>query len=487
MENKKRLILALALLLIFLSVVNFYTAFTITGKATAATTGKASICIVKAPEITTIAAQTATVGTAYTLQVNAVFYGLNTSITYSDNTDLFAINQSGYISFTPASGDIGTHSITITVADASGCLAVNTSTTFLLTVSEVVVPPPETPAGGGGGGGGGGAPAKKQPWISFKLSDEILKVNLKESQMLEKMMTVINNGDANLIIEVKNLLPAAVSLFPIKFDLLKDREQEIKIVFNPYLDTKPDIYSGLITFIGSNDSQTVTKTATIILEIESEEVLFDASLDLPQKTFSPGDELQAAITIYNLQNVFSAEVTLIHSILDMNNKVLYQEEEMTTLKDKASFAKTIPLAEDMPPGQYLYSLKVLYKDSFATASDLFTVEEPARLALPLVGLAAPVTRKSVYFLGVPLLFVLIGAIVLALYFTHRKIKKSKTILKPIIQRRTIIKPRTIIKQDTSNLRSKLLLLKEGYSKGFIKEATYKQAKVKLENLILSRR
>lgn len=487
MENKKRLILALALLLIFLSVVNFYTAFTITGKATAVATGKASICIVKAPTITDIAAQTATVGTAYTLQVGALFYGTNTSITYSDNTDLFDINQSGYISFVPTSGNVGTHTITITVVDSSGCLEVSTTSTFVLTASEVVVPPPETPPGGGGGGGGGeGAPAKKQPWISFKLSDEILKVNLKESQMLEKEITVTNNGDANLIIQIKNLLPAAVSLFPVKFDLLKEQEQEIKAVFNPYLDTKPDVYSGLITFIGSNDSQTVTKTATIILEIESEEVLFDASLDLPQKTFSPGDELQAAITIYNLQNVFSAEVTLIHSILDMNNKVVYQEEEMATLKDKASFVKTIPLAEDLPPGQYLYSLKVLYKDSFATASDLFTVEEPVGL-LPLVGLAAPITRKSVYFLGVPLLFAFIGAIVLALYFTHRKIKKSKTILKPIIQRRTIIKPRTIIRQDNSNLRSKLLLLKEGYSKGFIKESTYRQAKEKIENLILSRK
>ncbi|MEK6968792.1 MAG: hypothetical protein AABW48_00005 [Nanoarchaeota archaeon] len=482
MENKKRLILALALLLIFLSVVNFYTAFTITGKATAVTTGKASICIVKAPDITSIAAQSATVGTAYTLQVDAVFYGTNTSITYSDNTDLFDINQSGYISFTPTSGNVGTHTITITITDASDCLTVDSTATFLLTVSEVVVPPPETPGGGGGGGGGGGAPAKKQPWISFKLSDELLKVNLKESQMLEKTIIVTNNGDANLIIEIKNLLPAAISLFPVKFNLLKEQEQEITAVFNPYLDTKPDVYSGLITFIGSNDSQTVTKTATVILEIESEEVLFDASLDLPQKTFSPGDELQAAITIYNLQNVFSAEVTLIHSILDMNNKVVYQEEEMTTLKDKASFAKTIPLAEDLPPGQYLYSLKVLYKESFATASDLFTVEEPVGL-LPLVGLAAPITKKSVYFLGIPLLFVLIGSIVLALYFTHRKIKKSKTILKPIIQRKTIIKPRTIIRQDNSNLRSKLLLLKEGYSKGFIKESTYRQAKEKIENLI----
>ena len=96
--------------------------------------------------------------------------------------------------------------------------------------------------------------------------------------------------------------------------------------------------------------------------------------------------------------------------------------------------------------------------------------------------------------AVPIMFLLIVAIVVALFLTQRKIKKVKTLKTPTIikQRtivkqkiiqRTIVKPKTIIKRDMSDYRRKLATLREGYSRGYIKEDTYRKLKGKLEEII----
>src|SRR3989344_3840703 len=152
MVLKKRTILLLAILILLINIASFCLVFLNTGeKATGAassTIGTAEICVAKPPTITAIADQSVTVSTAFTLQVSATFYGSNTSINYTDNSSLFDINQSGYISFTPIGSQQGTHTILITVTDSSNCnISASSTATFSLTISA---------AGGQGGGAGGG-------------------------------------------------------------------------------------------------------------------------------------------------------------------------------------------------------------------------------------------------------------------------------------------------------------------------------------------
>jgi hypothetical protein len=62
------------------------------------------------------------------------------SLVFSDNTDLFDIEATGIIRFTPVLKDTGTHEITITVADTASTPATS-STTFTLTVTKDKTPP----------------------------------------------------------------------------------------------------------------------------------------------------------------------------------------------------------------------------------------------------------------------------------------------------------------------------------------------------------
>lgn len=61
------------------------------------------------------------------------------SLTFSDETDLFDINEvTGYFSFTPTEAQVGRHSVKLTVTDNEGASA---SATFILTVANTNEPP----------------------------------------------------------------------------------------------------------------------------------------------------------------------------------------------------------------------------------------------------------------------------------------------------------------------------------------------------------
>ena len=255
-------------------------------------------------------------------------------------------------------------------------------------------------------------------------------------------------------------------------------------MFNPSLNAKPSVYTDIIEMTGSSETQSITKDVLVVLEIESELVFFDASLDLQKKTFSPGEEAKATITIYDLKGIApSTEVTLIHTILDANNNIIYEVEEKISIDERASFSKSIPLSETIPPGQYIYALKVIYLESFASATEIFTIEEKPSA---LVGLAASKGGKG-FLIAVPVMATVIVGILFALYFTQRKIRKGRTTIirqktiKTIIRPRTIIKP--IIRRDVSGYKRKLALLREGYRRGFIKADTYRKGKEKLHELM----
>ncbi len=471
MDRTKRVIFV-AVVLFLIAVVFYNDQFIsdssqgITGGAS--NTATVSLCYNNPPSITSIADQTATVGTAFSYQVVASDANSDAVLSYSDNSNLFNITQTGLISFTPSSA--GTHNIEITVDDGSGCSNSADTEAFSLVISAADEDDEEpTPPGpGGGGGGAGGGPSAAPANVSFQLSQEILKVSLKENQKLEKKITVTNDGTERLIIELDNPMSDLVYITPTVFELKVGETKDIYLVFNYLKTARPRVYAKQVKIQGSYLSAREIKGLALILEVESAETLFDASLDILKKELLPGDDLKATVTLFNLRGIVPAEITLTYLISDLKESIIYEEEEVVTLEEQASFSKTIPLLKDIEAGQYLLSLNIQHKKSFATASELFTIKGPISA---LEGVAAPLIEKPLFILSIPILFLLIVVvlvlIVVALHYLHRKSKR----------------PRAAIIQDVSKLTRKLSLLREGYSKGYIKGNTYKKTKVKLEKLI----
>ena len=192
MQIKKELIVVVCILLIVLQVINIGVILMFDGQTLgdlltgdAASVGTTSICVNHPPTITAVSSQTATAGTAYSLQITASDTDSSDTLTYADNSSLFNISSSGLISFTPVTGDIGDYTSLITVNDNSGCTNYQNTVSFALSIVAATsgTPTTETSAAAGGGGGGGGGTAKS---ASFFVSEDILKVALKQSKKLEK-------------------------------------------------------------------------------------------------------------------------------------------------------------------------------------------------------------------------------------------------------------------------------------------------------------
>ena len=120
-----------------------------------------------------------------------------------------------------------------------------------------------------------------------------------------------------------------------------------------------------------------------------------------------------------------------YDITDLQGKQWYTLEEAITLEQQASFSKVIPLPPDILPGQYVLALKIPYQDSFATSTELFTVEAPAPAAprpSALAGLAARIAGKPVFVLAVPAMLMLIVGIVIILVHLHKRSRRLDTLI-----------------------------------------------------------
>ena len=474
MEPKKRPILVMmVIVLALINILNFFVVTDITGRVAQ---GIASLCLDFPPVITAIADQTATVGSVFSYQVLGTDDDNN--LTYYDNTSLFDISSAGLISFTPQA--TGISSVGITVEDNTGCVSSNSTEQFTLTISAA--PAAEeaaaaAPSGEGGGGGEGAAPTVKK--ASFQLSEEILKIALKQNQRLEKKLKITNDGDKSLTMSITNPLSQILTIYPLTFTLAPREEKEIILTFNREMEALPNIYFSQIEIMGTAEEEYVKKSLTVAIEIESVEVNFDVSLDLAKKESFPGEELKATVTLFNLKEIYPLNVTLVYMLLNSDNELVYETEETITLQERVSFSKAISLAETMPDGQYLLVIKVPYGETLATASEIFTIKSPPSA---LEELATPVTERPYLVVAIiPLILVLVMVILVILYMVYKKVRSAKT--KTVIKNKTVMQPNIILNENLSSLKRKMMLLKESHRRGFIKDDTYHKTRERLERLI----
>ncbi|MBS3123935.1 hypothetical protein J4437_04865 [Candidatus Woesearchaeota archaeon] len=528
MDKKKELILVLTIVLVAVNLLNILfflltnyegNNLDLTGQATQVQ-GTSTLCINNPPSISAIADQSATVNSLFTYQVSAS--DVNDDLfTFSDNTSLFDINSSGYISFTPTIA--GVHYIEITARENRSCTNHSVSQTMLLTIAAALSETPSTPSAGGGGGGGAAYAVPKEevplevivPKIqaSFQISDGLVKVTLKKSQSLQKTIIITNDGGDELKVRLSSPTDL-IEVVPSSFTLASMEDVEIKLIFNPKVNAKPDVYNGEIKVSADyialeGQLKTIEDVITYVLEIESERVLFDGSLDLRQRRISTGDYLEAVVTISGL---LPGTVKLIYTITDKEGVILFTKDEEMTIEEQVSFSKKITLPEELAPGEYILSVKIVSGDSFASTTEMFTIEAEASA---LIGLAAPLAKSTAFLIGVPLLLVL-TLISLIVFYAYQFVARGKSsafrpakgiitnklldqsILKENISSKgvrnnfkldkpSLSKPIDIakmeVKLDLNSIKRKLSLLEESYQRGFIRKESYFKAKENLQKII----
>lgn len=227
---------------------------------------------------------------------------------------------------------------------------------------------------GGGGGGGGGIAAPtiaKEPVKDFSASPSSIKERLMLGSAATKTIAIKNTGDTALSFD---LSVATVNDFVLMSDTSFSLEPgQEKIVEANIIGKKLGSYFGDIEIKGDS----IKKSVTVVVDVESEQALFDAKIDIPSayKEVEAGGDLKAQITLLNVGPARKVDVTATYIIKDKRGNKIYESSETFAVDSQTSFVKSFKVPENLQPGDYLAIIEIRYEKSFAVSSELFKVVE----------------------------------------------------------------------------------------------------------------
>jgi len=254
-------------------------------------------------------------------------------------------------------------------------------------------------SGGGSSGGGGGATVAG---ITTDVKDVVMDMVVKSTK--QYIIEVTNNGETEKTILISQENLDDIALFNYDEVTLQPGEtREIKVTF---VGTQiPGVYAGSI-FVGG-------KEILVSLNVKTKELLFDAMVIVPDrdKMIKLGNKLDTQITLIPMgDGTERVDVTLNYLIKDYNGQLIFSESETILVEGQKSFNKEF-YTGNLPVGNYLVAVEVVYQNGVATSSAHFQIAEnpPVDLYVVLGGL----------IFGIIVVGVLI-AVVLSRYKKKRK-------------------------------------------------------------------
>ena len=238
--------------------------------------------------------------------------------------------------------------------------------------------PTQTPSGEGASGSGG---TKYVP-PDLLLSQDLIKVKLKQGETKPVPLTINNTGSLpqSLRIELKDLTEF-ILLSHSSFILNPFEERIVTLHLTAPETDSPQLYTTEMIMRSSY----VQKIVPIVIEVPVSKALFDITVKVPQefKTIEPGKEIAADTTIYNLGDLMPVDVSATYSIISFAGNITELENETLAIDEKKTITRRFPIQENLPQGTYILQVLLEYGDQQLLATDVFEVKrfpEEQRLA-----------------------------------------------------------------------------------------------------------
>lgn len=202
----------------------------------------------------------------------------------------------------------------------------------------------------------------------------LLKVSLKGESFVIKQVGFSSSSGGNVFLELVN--PRGISLPKSSFVLVPNEKVNAEIMFNSS-NLEQGVYVGSVR-IKSDSEERVIST---IFEVESEDLFFDANLDIPPvySKVSPGENVLVQVKIFDLnsggtQNGISpTSVDVQYIVYNRAGEAVASESESLIIDKSASVSKSIPLSQTIAPGEYVVAAVVKYRNSVGISSGVFTI------------------------------------------------------------------------------------------------------------------
>ena len=200
----------------------------------------------------------------------------------------------------------------------------------------------------------------------------LLKTSIKSGSSFNGKLKVSNIGEKTNQINVREInLGKIAEINPRSFELQPGVTKEVQITFSNKDGLKENIYVGSIEV-----SNKENKRIPVILEIESEDILFDSSIDLfPKGNIFLGDKINTEIKIYDLSKIGTSTVEMDYFLEDFEGEILASGTENIVVKDQTSITKSFDIPKTAKEGDYVFAVVIRYKDSVGISSNFLRIEK----------------------------------------------------------------------------------------------------------------
>jgi hypothetical protein len=230
--------------------------------------------------------------------------------------------------------------------------------------------PAEAPSGQGASGAGG----KKYVPPDLLLSQNLIKVELKQGETKTVEMKINNTGSPPQSVSVDlQDLKEFILLSESSFALTPYEEKTLTLGFTASQTESPQVHMGKM-IIRSDYTQ---KIVSIVIEVQQRKALFDIKVKVPEefKTIEQGEEVEADIMMYNLGDLMPVDVSITYSIKDFDGNITNLGHETLAVEEQKRIRRQLLLPEELNPDSYLFYALLEYEDQKATSSDIFEVKE----------------------------------------------------------------------------------------------------------------
>lgn len=237
---------------------------------------------------------------------------------------------------------------------------------------SVAIPVSSPGTGGSTGGGGGGSITTTTPAVSdFSVSPPSVERTLAVNRIELGQIEIENNADSSRTFNVKvEVLNSMISFEQnsITVDAKGSGKFEFRI-------TPPDevgIYTGKIIITAGS----MKKEIPVGINVKTEKSLYDIVVTIPKslKVLSLGENLFAQIDLLQMGIKEKMDVTLNYVVKDFSGKVYLVESETIAVENQKVVEKEFN-TDELPAGDYVLGIELIYPDGVAVASSQFQVKE----------------------------------------------------------------------------------------------------------------
>jgi len=213
---------------------------------------------------------------------------------------------------------------------------------------------------------------------TLEANNLLLKISTQQGEVFNRTVTFSSSTGGSFSLSLEGI-SQGLTLPLTTFTLEPGESKPLTLLFDMN-GLKPGVLVGSLIATG----KIALATVPLIIEVETEDIFFDANLDIPPQysEVAPGEKVIAQIKIFDLtsgggtnQGLGPTNVLLHYAIVDTNGKQISAESETVSVDTTTQITQALGFPDTMAPGDYVFYVTATYKSSVGSSSHLFKISE----------------------------------------------------------------------------------------------------------------